>query len=228
MLILVNEFRSVMSFPTVKQIMVVAKLMDGFIEGFVQVKYIAGTYLRSFLSLGQDDDGEEARALRALQLEFEVPRNFLNPDKYRPDHVPEDDFGEVPDVITRSIFDVMDANVPIDALNPFIYLRSGRLPEFVVVFFMNMVAKRVKSKMSRFFHAMHLIEMYREYIIVPPHHFLASVDTAAVVPTDAVGAVATDVDKDDEDKKEKEDKESSGSKDDKQDDRKDEPSTSNA
>ena len=164
MLILVNEFRSVMSFPTVKQIMVVAKLMDGFIEGFVQVKYIAGTYLRSFLSLGQDDDGEEARALRALQLEFEVPRNFLNPDKYRPDHVPEDDFGEVPDVITRSIFDVMDANVPIDALNPFIYLRSGRLPEFVVVFFMNMVAKRVKSKMSRFFHAMHLIEMYREYI----------------------------------------------------------------
>ena len=48
MLILVNEFRSVMSFPTVKQIMVVAKLMDGFIEGFVQVKYIAGTYLRFF------------------------------------------------------------------------------------------------------------------------------------------------------------------------------------
>lgn len=113
-----------MSFPTVKQIMVVTKLMDGFIEGFVQVKYIAGTYLRSFLSLGQDDDGEEARTLRSLQLEFEVPRNFLNPDKYRPDHVPEDDFGEVPDVITRSIFDVMDANVPIDALNPFIYLRS--------------------------------------------------------------------------------------------------------
>ena len=203
----------------------------------MQDKYIAETDLCFFfVSLGQDDDGEEARALRALQLEFEVPRNFLNPDKYRPDHVPEDDFGEVPDVITRSIFDVMDANVPIDALNPFIYLRSGRLPEFVVVFFMNMVAKRVKSKMSRFFHAMHLIEMYREYIIVPPHHFLASVDTAAVVATDAVGAVATDavgavatdVDKDDEDKKEKLDKESSGSKEGNQDDMKDVPSTSNA
>ena len=203
-------------------------LLTVLLEVFLQVKYIAETDLCSFLSLGQDDDGEEARALRALQLEFEVPRNFLNPDKYRPDHVPEDDFGEVPDVITRSIFDVMDANVPIDALNPFIYLRSGRLPEFVVVFFMNMVAKRVKSKMSRFFHAMHLIEMYREYIIVPPHHFLASVDTAAVVATDAVGAVATDVDKDDEDKKEKLDKETSGSKEGNQDDMKDVPSTSNA
>ena len=204
-------------------------LLTVLLEVFLQDKYIAETDLCFFfVSLGQDDDGEEARALRALQLEFEVPRNFLNPDKYRPDHVPEDDFGEVPDVITRSIFDVMDANVPIDALNPFIYLRSGRLPEFVVVFFMNMVAKRVKSKMSRFFHAMHLIEMYREYIIVPPHHFLASVDTAAVVATDAVGAVATDVDKDDEDKKEKLDKETSGSKEGNQDDMKDVPSTSNA
>lgn len=159
-----------------------------------------------------------------MQLSFELPRNFINPDKYRPDQSPDDLFAAVPDVITRSIFGVMDVNVPIDALNPFVYVRNGLLPEFVVVFFMNMVAKRIKSNMSRFFTAMHLIEMYREYVIIPPHHFMA-VDSAAVVASEAVE------EKSDEGKKEEsEESDVKGKSDDTDHDKNDQlgPSTSKA
>lgn len=135
-----------------------------------------------FLSLGQgEEEDDETQAIRALTLGFELPKNFLNPEKYRPDHSPDDQFAGVPDVITNTLFRAMDANVPIDAFNPFIYVRNGILPEFVVAYFMQMVGRRVKSTMSRFFQAMHLIEMYREYVILPPHHFMAGVDTAAAV-----------------------------------------------
>ena len=129
--------------------------------------------------IGEEDDLEAAE-IRSLQLGFEIPRNFLNPDKYRPASIPDEAFAAVPDLITTAIFNVMDAQVPIDAFTPFLYLRNGRLEEFVVAYFMKLVSARVKSNMSRFFTAMHLIEMYREYVIIPPSHFLASHDTAAV------------------------------------------------
>ena len=135
----------------------------------------------SFSLTGEEDDDMSAE-IRALQLDFEVPRNFLNPEKYQPQPLPEEVLDEVPDVVARAIFDAMPADVPIDAFTPFLYLRNGRLAEYAVVYFMNLVPRRVKSKMSRFFTTMHLIEMYREYIIVPPSHFLASIDTAAVQP----------------------------------------------
>ena len=84
-------------------------------------------------------------------------------------------FALVPDIITRFIFQAMDANVPIDALNPFIYLRSGQLPQLKSVYYMDMVSRRVMSNMSRFFKAMHLIKMYHEYAIIPPNHFMADI-----------------------------------------------------
>ena len=134
-----------------------------------------------FLSLGKVEEDAETQAIRALTLGFELPRNFLNPEKFRPDQIPEDRFAGVPDVITDTLFSAMDATVPIDAFNPFIYVRNGILPELVVAYFMQMVGRRVKSTMSKFFQAMHLIEMYREYVIIPPEHFMASLDTAAAV-----------------------------------------------
>ena len=133
-----------------------------------------------YFPLGEDD--EMSNQIRALQLGFELPRNFLNPDKYRPERIPDDDFAQVPEVVTAALFNVLDVNVPIDALNPFVYLRNGRLPEFIVAYFMQFVSRRIKSNMSRFFSAMHLIEMYREYVIVPPTHFMAALDTAAANP----------------------------------------------
>ena len=126
-----------------------------------------------------------ATQIRSMELGFELPKNFLNPDKYRPTASFDEAFASVPDVVGSAIFDAMDADVPIDAFNPFIYLRHGRLPEFVAAYFMQLVSARVKSNMSRFFTAMHLIEMYREYIIIPPSHFMAQVDSVAVVRGEA-------------------------------------------
>lgn len=168
-----------------------------------------GNLFALFLFLGEED--EDTKAIRALRLSFEVPRNFMNPDKFRPEQSFDDQFATVPDLITTSVFEAMDVNVPIDPLNPFIYLRSQRLPEFVVVYFMELVPRRVKSNMSRFFTAMHLIEMYREYVIIPPHHFMA-VDTAAGVASEAVEQGNSQGTEDKDDKKE--DKEEEQKKDD--------------
>lgn len=150
-----------------------------FIWAFVSLKYTLETE-KWFSFLGEEDD--ETVQIRGMKLGFEIPKNFLNPEKYRPSTIPEAGFAAVPDVISSAVFQAMPAEVPIDAFNPFIYLRNGVLPEFVVVYFMRMVSVRIKSNMTRFFTAMHLIEMYREYIIIPPSHFMSSFDTAAVVP----------------------------------------------
>ena len=145
--------------------------------------------------------------IRAMSLGFELPRNFLNPDRYLPEPLSEEFVAGIPDVVSTAVFVAMDANVPIDAFNPFIYLRNGRLPEYVVAYFMTLVSRRVKSNMSRFFTAMHLIEMYREYIIVPPTHFLAALDTAAVQPGDST--VTKDEKKQQEEDRDKEEDSSS-------------------
>lgn len=166
-------------------------------------------------SLGDEEEDDQATEIKGFKLPFEVPKNFLNPDKYQPDQTPEEEFAQVPDVVARAVFDALDVNVPIDALNPFVYLRNGRLPEFVVVYFMKLVSRRVKSNMSRFYSAMHLIEMFREYVIVPPTHFMA-IDTVAatVVPDVATNPDTKDsnVDQDvaKEDSKEKKDKDDQG------------------
>ena len=148
------------------------------------MKYIEETDT-SFVSFIGEEENVAATQIRSMELGFELPKNFLNPDKYRPTASFDEAFASVPDVVGSAIFDAMDADVPIDAFNPFIYLRHGRLPEFVAAYFMQLVSARVKSNMSRFFTAMHLIEMYREYIIIPPSHFMAQVDSVAVVRGEA-------------------------------------------
>ena len=148
------------------------------------MKYIEETDT-SFVSFIGEEENVAATQIRSMELGFELPKNFLNPDKYRPTASFDEAFASVPDVVGSAIFDAMDADVPIDAFNPFIYLRHGRLPEFVAAYFMQLVSARVRSNMSRFFTAMHLIEMYREYIIIPPSHFMAQVDSVAVVRGEA-------------------------------------------
>lgn len=140
--------------------------------------------------------------IRALKLEFEVPKNFLNPEKYLPEPLPNRVLADVPDVIMTAVFEVMDIDVPIDPFNTFMYLRNGRLPEFVVVYFMNLVSRHVKSNMSRFFTALHLIQMYREYIINPPSHIMAPIDTAAVHPAHSMKTEAAKLKEDKKEEKE--------------------------
>ena len=125
------------------------------------------------------------RTLKSRKLEFELPMNFANPDKFRPAHIDESMFARVPEFICNALFAVIDAAVPINPLTPFIYLRDGTLPHFVVIYFMEVQGvKKSLGTQRRFFQAMHLIEAYREYVILPAPHYLAGQE-----PLDTVGAV---------------------------------------
>lgn len=131
-------------------------------------------------------DDPIAQQIKGRKLGFKIPKNFPSREAYRPDPLPDHVLASVPDSITTAVFEVMDATtVPIDALNPFVHLRNGQLPEFVPVYFMDLVPRDVKHNISRFFTAMHLIEMYREYVINPVPHFMTSIDTAAVQSLDS-------------------------------------------
>ena len=99
-----------------------------------------------------------------MTLGFEVPRNFHNVDYYRPGNVDPSIFRSVPDVVTAGIIDAIE--IPIyDATMPFIFLKHGFLPEYTVVYFMNVQPKGRISNSTRFFRALHLLEMYREYVM---------------------------------------------------------------
>ena len=106
----------------------------------------------------------EDAAIRAMTFGFEIPRNFHNVDSYRPVNVDEAMFRSVPDVVTAGIIDVIDLPI-FDATIPFIYLKHGFLPEFPVVYFMNVQPKGRISNSTRFFRALHLVELYREYLM---------------------------------------------------------------
>ena len=125
------------------------------------------------------------RTLKSRKLEFELPMNFANPEKFRPAHIDESMFARVPEFICNALFAAIDAAVPINPLTPFIYLRDGTLPHFVVIYFMEVQGvKKSLGTQRRFFQAMHLIEAYREYVILPAPHYLAGQE-----PLDTVGAV---------------------------------------
>jgi len=106
----------------------------------------------------------EDAAIRAMTFGFEIPRNFHNVDSYRPVNVDEAMFRSVPDVVTAGIIDVIDLPI-FDATIPFIYLKHGFLHEFPVVYFMNVQPKGRISNSTRFFRALHLVELYREYLM---------------------------------------------------------------
>ena len=144
-----------------------------------------------FSFLVEDDT---TKALKVEQLDFEIPTNFLNPQKFRPTVINDDMFGDVPDYVCQGLFESIEPDVPIDPLTPFVYLRQGRLPHYVVIYFMKLQGSgRNLGAQKRFFRAMHLIEAYREFVTIPPVHFLAGqpLDTASVQPKDG-NQVTTD------------------------------------
>jgi len=112
-------------------------------------------------------ENPEDAAIRAMTLGFELPRNFNNVDNYSPGNVDQAIFRSVPDVVTAGIMDAIELPV-FDATIPFIFLKHGFLPEFTVVYFMNVQPKGRISNSTRFFRALHLVEMYREYLMGGP------------------------------------------------------------
>ena len=123
-------------------------------------------------------------------LDFVIPNNFLHPDKYYPGPVTDEIFDNVPGFIASAIFDAMDADVVLDPGAVFLYLKNGLLPEYVVIYFMEIQGTRRKiSTSTRFYRALYMVHMFREYVIVPPPHFLTAYDAASI---QAVGRLAGD------------------------------------
>lgn len=110
-------------------------------------------------------ENPEDAAIRSLRLDFELPKSFNNPERYRPTTIPDDMLRSVPDVVAAGIFDHIGNDVPIDAMTPFLYLKSKKLPEFVIAWFMLSQGYKRVSPSTRLFRAFHLLEAYREAVI---------------------------------------------------------------
>jgi len=138
----------------------------------------------SFLDAEEDHEGTSEAS--SFSLPFEIPRNFLNPDRFDPGVVPEEVLDSVPTYIGDTIFEHLGPEVPLDPLSVFLSLRHGGLPEFVVGYFLSIQKKKSLSNQTKFYRAIWFIHKFREHMILPPLHFLAF-DTAAV---QAVGRLA--------------------------------------
>ena len=106
-----------------------------------------------------------------MTLDFELPSFFRDPHKFVPGNL-DHFFEDVPSVVAAAIFEAISDDVPADPSIPLIYLRNNRLPRFVVAWFMAAMPTegRRLGKSTRFFRALHGIEMFREYVLYPPEN----------------------------------------------------------
>lgn len=102
-----------------------------------------------------------------LALDFEPPNRFA-PERYldglKP--VPDEVWEAVPRVIINAVASCLGPDVPIDAQIAFRFYKNGRLPEYVVCYFMWLQkARRSTAKSTVFFRAFHYLESFREYML---------------------------------------------------------------
>ena len=98
-------------------------------------------------------------------MDFEPPKNYYAPDRYIAGLVlvPNEAWNAVPNVVANALAQALGPDVPIDPQIAFRYFKNGRLPEFVVCYFMwFQMAKRL-SKATIFFRAFHYLEAFREF-----------------------------------------------------------------
>jgi len=131
-------------------------------------------------------DEQEFEPLTNMKIGFEIPNSFANPDKYMPSKIRDDAFDDVPSVVASAIFDSISIDVPIDPITIFLYLKSGRLPEFVIAFFMQFeLPKRKLSNLYLFYRALHLASMFRKAVMIPQDHFMSdALDAVSVQAVD--------------------------------------------
>lgn len=80
--------------------------------------------------------------------------------------MPPEVWEAVPNVVASTISQVMGPDIPIDPQIAFRYYKNGRLPEFVLCYFMWLQkARRGTSKATIFGRALHYLEAFREYML---------------------------------------------------------------
>lgn len=91
------------------------------------------------------------------EMQFELPNNFVDSDKYR---VPDISGLEVPRVVFNHVIGYAGRDVPLDPLNPFFFLKRGDIPIYVLNWFLNQQSRRF-SNLTRFYRALHMMEAVR-------------------------------------------------------------------
>lgn len=115
-------------------------------------------------------------------LNFELPTNFVDNARYKVEEKDLLPLENMPRVVSEHVIRYGGPDMPMDALNPFFFLKRGELPYFVLNWFMGHQPKRLAT-MTRFYRALHLMEMYRGYC-----HNLLHLDT----PEDSTGEEGDD------------------------------------
>ena len=109
------------------------------------------------------DLSEEDKALIADDdLGFEVPINFIA-QNYEPEATDEEFLSRVPDLIFGVIRAVLPMSNTIDPITPFYYLKMGKLPMWVVKWFVQSMRPSRFGNATLFYRSMYLIEQLRAF-----------------------------------------------------------------
>lgn len=121
----------------------------------------------SVVHLLLDDVGDDTMWTE-MTLGFEPPTR-LAPLRSQGEikDVPPEVWESVPPIICRTVSETLGPDVPLDPEIAFRYFLNGRLPEFVVSYFVNFQqARRNTSKGTIFSRAFHYLELFRNYMMV--------------------------------------------------------------
>lgn len=117
---------------------------------------------------------EEARLSADNQFWFVIPNNFLSNKKYIPSKRMYDRIGEIPRPIIRALLTAFAADIPPDPVNAFVALKEGRLPAWVVIYFIRCQHYLDSPLACKFFRALYLLEWVRASIVGVEPGFLPS------------------------------------------------------
>lgn len=96
------------------------------------------------------------------ELGFEAPVNFIDHQRYQPTHEEKAFMADIPQVMFTVTLNCLPRNPTFDPLTPFYFFKTGRLPKWLVKWFVDKQKPRL-SNMSKFYKAMHCIEALRCY-----------------------------------------------------------------
>jgi len=97
-------------------------------------------------------------------LGFEPPAHFIDHGRYvATDQDKRSTLDGVPQIIWNIVMHALPRNPTFDPITPFYFFKTGRLPKWVVKWFLKNQGKRADrlSNMTKFYKAMHLIETLR-------------------------------------------------------------------
>lgn len=95
-------------------------------------------------------------------LPYELPINYVDNPRYLPSEEQRAFLEDIPDCIAEAVIDALPVSIPINPFNVFYYVKRGLIPIWVLKWFIRGQGRSRSSAMTRFYRALHLIEIFRE------------------------------------------------------------------